>query len=173
MKKILNFLKKIKIKNIIILLILFFIYTFICAYSYANSISQDISNNIFRLHVIANSDSDEDQTLKYKVRDNLLSYMEELCKNCKTKDEAITLANENINTFKSIAIQTIKENGYDYTIEIEIGNFEFPTKQYGSTVFPSGYYDALRVKIGNANRSKLVVCDVSVIMLYRTHISKF
>ena len=72
MKKILNLLKNPKIRMISILSFLLFIYTSICAISYANNISTNISNSVFRLHVIANSDSKEDQDLKYKVRDNLI-----------------------------------------------------------------------------------------------------
>lgn len=168
MKRILNFINKTKIKNIFILLILLFIYICTCAYSYAQTVSSDISSNVFRLHVIANSDSDEDQALKYKVRDSLIIYMEELCENCSTKEEAIKIAQENKENFKKIALQTIYDNGYNYSVDIEIGNFEFPTKQYGNVTLPSGYYDALRVKIGKAERKKLVVCNVPFFMFYRT-----
>lgn len=152
MKRISNFIKKTKIKNILILLVLLFIYTCTCAYSYAQTISKDISSNIFRLHVIANSDSDEDQALKYKVRDSLIRYMDVLCKNCTTKEEAIKIARENKENFREIALKEIRDNGYDYNVDVEIGNLEFPTKQYGNISFPSGYYDALRVKIGKAER---------------------
>ena len=55
----------------------------ICAFSYVKAVSSDISNSVFRLHVIANSDSKEDQSLKYKVRDSLLSYMNGICKDCR------------------------------------------------------------------------------------------
>ena len=138
------------IKIIIILSILLFIYTTICAISYAQNIYTDISDSVFRLHVLANSDSDEDQNLKYKVRDNLLSYMNEICKDCKSKQEAISIVKNNKEEFKQIAIQTIKEEGYSYPVNINIGNFEFPTKVYGDISLPSGYYDALKVEIGEA-----------------------
>ena len=106
---------------------------------------------MFRLHVIANSDSTEDQNLKYTVRDNLISYMNTLCKNCSSKEEAIKLVTENKSNFQKIAENTIRENGFNYSVNIEIGNFEFPTKTYGDISFPAGYYDALKVKIGEAN----------------------
>ena len=135
---------------IIILSILLFIYISVCAFSYAQSVSIDIANSVFRLHVIANSDTKVDQNLKYKVRDNLLKFMNNLCKNCNTKEEAINITKEHENDFKDIAIQTIKQNGYDYNVKINIGNFEFPTKQYGDISLPAGFYDALRVEIGEA-----------------------
>lgn len=150
MKKILNFLKNPKIKMVSILAILIFIYSGICAFSYAQNVLTDIANSVFRLHVIANSDSKEDQDLKYKVRDNLLEYMNTICGNCKTKDEAIALVEANKEEFKKIAENTIKEEGYSYSVNINIGNFEFPTKNYGDISLPAGYYDALRVEIGEA-----------------------
>ena len=75
MKKLLNFISNPKVKAGIILLFLLICYIFICAFSYVQAVSYDISNSVFRLHVLANSDSKEDQDLKYKVRDSLLNYM--------------------------------------------------------------------------------------------------
>ena len=150
MKKILNIFKNSKFKMLIILSVLLFIYTSICAISYAENVSTDIANSVFRLHVIANSDSSEDQKLKYIVRDNLLKYMNVICKDCSSKEEAINIVKENKNSFKQIAINTIKEYGYSYDVNINIGNFEFPTKSYGDISLPAGYYDALKVEIGEA-----------------------
>lgn len=138
-------------KSWIILIILICIYTFFCAYSYVQAVSSDLKTSVFRLHVIANSDSDEDQELKYIVRDNLLDYMNEICADCSTKEEAIKIAKNNLNSFKKIAKETVKNEGYSYDVNVEIGEFEFPTKSYGDISLPAGIYDALEVKIGNAN----------------------
>ena len=150
MKKFLKLCNHSKVKMVIILTFLFFAYTTICAISYAEDISTDIANSVFRLHVIANSDSDVDQNLKYIVRDNLLEYMNTLCANCTSKEEAITIANEHLEDFREIALNTIKAQGFDYSVNVSIGNFEFPTKHYGDISLPSGYYDALKVEIGEA-----------------------
>ncbi len=150
MKKFLNLCNHSKVKMVIILTFLFFAYTTICAISYANDVSSDIANSVFRLHVIANSDSDVDQNLKYIVRDNLLEYMNTLCANCNSKEEAITIANEHLEDFREIALNTIKDEGFDYSVNVSIGNFEFPTKHYGDISLPAGYYDALKVEIGEA-----------------------
>ena len=150
MKKILKLFNNSKVKMVTILTFLFFIYTTICAISYADYISTDIADSVFRLHVIANSDSDVDQNLKYTVRDNLLEYMNELCVNCSTKEEAISIAQQNIESFKQIVLDTIKNEGFDYSVNVCIGNFEFPTKHYGDISLPAGYYDALKVEIGEA-----------------------
>lgn len=150
MKKFLNNIKNSKIGISITLILLLFLYTTINAISYVEAVSTDISDSVFRLHVIANSDSNEDQALKYKVRDNLLKYMNNICRNCASKQEAINLVTEHQEEFKQVALDTIKKEGYSYNVKINIGNFEFPTKQYGDISLPAGYYDALRVEIGEA-----------------------
>ena len=150
MKKILNKIKNSKIGIIIILSILLILYTTVCAFFYVSAVSTDISDSVFRLHVIANSNSNEDQALKYKVRDNLLNYMNNICKNCTSKEEAINIVSEHQAEFKQVALETIKNEGYFYDAKIEIGNFEFPTKQYGDISLPAGFYDALKVEIGKA-----------------------
>lgn len=150
MKKILNFIKKPKIKSIILIFLLFALYTFICAFNYVQTISTDISSNVLRLHVIANSDSNEDQDLKYKIRDNLLEYMNSLCANITSKEDAILMLQNNKENFEAIALKVIHQEGFNYSLNINIGNFEFPTKNYGDISLPAGMYDALRVEIGNA-----------------------
>lgn len=150
MKKLLNFIKNAKLKSAIILFFLLLLYVFVCAKSYVVAVSNDLSNAVFRLHVLANSDSNEDQSLKLKVRDKLLEYMNNICSDCSSKEEAINLAIEHQVDFKKIAEQTILENGYDYSVKININNFYFPTKNYGDISLPAGFYDALRVEIGEA-----------------------
>lgn len=150
MKKFLNKMKNSKIGIFMILILLLFLYTTVCAISYVSAVSTDISNSVFRLHVIANSNSDEDQNLKYKVRDNLLAYMNDICSNCSSKEEAINIVSEHQEEFRQVALETIKNEGFSYDVKIEIGNFEFPTKQYGDISLPAGLYDALKVEIGKA-----------------------
>ena len=139
------------LKKFLVLIILFSIYVFICAFSYVNAVSDNISNSVFRLHVIANSDSAEDQNLKYLVRDALIDYMNSVSKNSNSKDEAISIAYQHKSDFYKIAKKVINDNGYDYNVNISIGNFTFPTKNYGDISLPAGYYDALKVEIGNAS----------------------
>ena len=140
-----------KIKIFITLAFLLAIFVFTCAYTYVSAISDNLYNSIFRLHVIANSDSEEDQNLKYIVRDNLINYMNDNCKNLSSKEEVIQYAKENLDKLKQIAENTVKDNGFTYPVQVEIGNYEFPTKNYGDISFPAGFYDALRVKIGESS----------------------
>jgi stage II sporulation protein R len=151
MKKLLNFISNPKVKAGIILLFLLICYIFICAFSYVQAVSYDISNSVFRLHVLANSDSKEDQNLKYLVRDSLLDYMNNLCEGITSKEDAIALVNEHKQEFENLALEVIHEHGYEYPVKINIGNFNFPTKTYGDISLPAGMYDALRVEIGNAD----------------------
>ena len=150
MKKFLNFINNTKLKTVFLLIFLLFLYVFISAHSYVSAVSNNLSEAVFRLHVIANSDTQEDQNLKLKVRDALLEFMNNISSNCKTKEEAISLALEHQSDFQKIAENTILENGYNYSVKININNFYFPTKNYGDISLPAGFYDALRVEIGEA-----------------------
>ena len=145
-----NLFNKSFLKKSFLVFLLLILYIYICSFTYVCEVSNNISKSVFRLHVIANSDSDEDQNLKYKVRDCLIDYMNSLTVNISSKDEAIKIAHEHEKDFYNIAINTIRENGYDYDVNIEIGNSYFPTKYYGDITLPSGYYDALKVEIGSA-----------------------
>lgn len=138
-------------KRFLFLIFLLFIYTIICAFSYVNAVSTNIESSVFRLHVIANSDSNEDQNLKYIVRDSILKYINEISRDVNNKEDIIKLANDNINIIKEIAQQTVYNNGYNYNVNVKVGNFAFPTKKYGDISLPAGFYDALRVEIGSAS----------------------
>ena len=135
-----------------ILYILFLLIWFICisAVSYAKTVSRDLETNFFRLHLLANSNLREDQELKLKVRDNIIEYMNSLSYINLSKEDAIKLTNENLDKIKEIAENTIIQSGYNYNVDVEIGNFYFPTKHYANVSLPAGYYDALRIKIGKA-----------------------
>ncbi len=142
MKKKLNF--------IFILTVLFSLYIFLLSINYAKNVSANLSSSVFRLHIIANSNSDEDQHLKLIVRDNIINYMNTLISNSSTKDNIAFNISEHLEDFKNIALETIHKNGYNYDVNVSIGNFYFPTKYYGDISFPSGNYDALKIEIGES-----------------------
>ena len=137
-------------KKYILLLIVSVLFLLLSAYSYVNAVSNNLADSVFRLHVIANSDSKEDQELKYKVRDKFIEYMNTLTNDINSKEEVIEIAKTHLEDFKEIAQNVVKENGYNYDVNLEIGNFSFPTKTYGDISFPAGFYDALKVEIGKA-----------------------
>ena len=111
-----------------------------------------IYDNVLRLHVIANSDSDADQSLKLKVRDAILEKVSSLVADAKSFDEAISIIStpENQEKLTEVAISTIKAEGYDYAVSISLGKENYPRKNYESLCFPSGEYTSLQVKIGDA-----------------------
>lgn len=139
-----------KFKNFIIILFLLFTFFIITAYSYANTISNDLSNIFFRLHIIANSDSEEDQDLKLKVRDKVIEYVKQISNTSTSKEETIEIISNNLENIEEIAKNVINENGYDYNINLKIGNFYFPTKYYGNISLPAGNYDGLKIEIGDS-----------------------
>ena len=148
---IINFLKKSNLSKFFIIFLLLAIFILLSANSYVNAVSSNIADGVFRLHVIANSDSVEDQNLKYKVRDALLEYMNSICSDVSSKEDAMNIASEHLEDFKAIAENVIYENNYTYPVSVEIGKYDFPTKNYGDVSIPAGIYDALRVKIGKAS----------------------
>ena len=139
-----------KFKRFILVSALLILYVCISAVSYTHAVTTDIADSVFRLHVIANSDSAEDQNLKYIVRDKVIEYMSSISQNASSKEAVIEIAKANSDKIQAIASQTIRENGYTYSVNVEVGNFSFPSKRYGDITLPPGYYDALRIKIGKA-----------------------
>ena len=111
---------------------------------------EKISEKVFRLHIIANSNSIEDQELKLKVRDRILNdfgkelmYVEDL----KTSKKIVEC---NLEKIKAIAKDEIEKNGYDYDVSAYIVDMHFDTRKYGRVSLPAGYYGALRITIGKA-----------------------
>lgn len=139
-----------KFKRFILVSALLIIYVCISAVSYTHAVTTDIADSVFRLHVIANSNSDEDQNLKYIVRDKVIEYLSSISQNASSKEEVIKIAKANLDKIQAIASQTIRDNCYTYSVNVEVGNFSFPSKIYGDITLPPGYYDALRIKIGKA-----------------------
>ena len=111
---------------------------------------QEIRKDVFRLHILANSDTDEDQNLKLKVRDAVLEYTEKLYKNSNTKEEAEILTSKNLQNIANVAKQVIVDNGYNYNVTCQIEDVYFNTRTYENVTMPSGTYRALQIKIGDA-----------------------
>lgn len=131
-----------KILYVILLAAMIFVYAF--------CVNDDLSDCIIRFHVIANSDTKEDQELKLKVRDAVLCEIGELSGGSLSKEESVRALSENRDRIKKAAEKTISECGYDYKADVEYGKFTFPEKKYGNIRLPSGKYDAFRIKIGKA-----------------------
>lgn len=112
------------------------------------AMSESVSQKVFRLHILANSDSKEDQELKLKVRNRVLEETEELYKNCNSVEDAIKATNENKDYIEDIAQKAVAYYGYNYNVGVEIGKNYFNTRQYDSFTLPAGQYNCLRIIIG-------------------------
>ena len=108
----------------------------------------DIPGEVFRLHILANSDSESDQALKLKVRDRVLSFTEELYRGAASKEEAEELTAAKLQAIADVAADEVRKNGCDYPVKAELTNMSFTTRHYGSFTLPAGSYDALRLTIG-------------------------
>lgn len=108
----------------------------------------DIKDKLIRFHVIANSDTYEDQNLKLKVRDKVVEALSEKLSNVNSVEEAENILEENIDYVNEIAKEVIEENNYTYKVTTMLSYENFPDKVYGDCVFPQGNYEAFRVIIG-------------------------
>ncbi len=106
--------------------------------------------NLIRFHVLANSDSPEDQKLKLEIRDKIIETMSGDLETSKNVNETRNILQNSLVKIKGTAEEEIYKNGKDYGVSVSLGEHKFPTKMYGSIVFPAGEYEALRVEIGDA-----------------------
>ena len=111
---------------------------------------RDIADSTFRLHILANSDSGEDQELKLKVRDRVLSYTETLFQSAPDKEASMTEVGDHLSEIAQVACAEVRANGFDYPVRAEITHMYFTTRRYGDYTLPAGMYDALRISIGKA-----------------------
>jgi stage II sporulation protein R len=109
-----------------------------------------VEREVLRFHVVAASNRPEDQQIKIKVRDGVFGLVQTLFADCKKREEAMAAAKENQHLLQDRARQILKENGNEQQVNIEIGPRFFPTKTYGALSFPAGKYQAVSIRIGEA-----------------------
>lgn len=113
-----------------------------------------IYDRVIRLHVLANSDTEEDQTLKLRVRNEILTALADVSENAKDADDAETVYTSCLPMLESIARQTVTDAGYDYDCRVTLTREAYPVRTYddGNTCYtlPAGTYRSLRVMIGEA-----------------------
>ncbi len=114
------------------------------------SVQEGIAQEIIRFHVIANSDSTEDQALKYKVKDALVKELTPRLKTVTDITEGRRIIRSGLASIQTVAEKTISDNGYYYPVKVTLEPVYFPMKVYGDYTFPPGTYEALRVQIGEA-----------------------
>lgn len=137
-------------KRLELSMLLALIFTVILSFVSFEGECKEIRSSVLRMHVLANSDSEEDQNLKLAVRDRLLKETEELFASAQTKEEAEAAAIERISYLEAAAKDEIQKHGYDYDVKIEVGKAWFDTREYGNITLPAGNYKAVNVYIGKA-----------------------
>lgn len=108
-----------------------------------------LSNKLVRFHVIANSDSSEDQRVKLKVRDAILNKMGPEMEKIDNQQVALAFLRDNAEKINTIAIDTLKQEKKNYSAKTSVGMYTFPVKTYSTITLPAGSYNALRVVLGD------------------------
>lgn len=116
----------------------------------AGSFQQEIAGKILRFHVIADSDSPEDQAVKLRVRDAVTALLEEPLAQAESLEETERIVEGYLDKIEETADAVLRENGFTCRAEAELSDTWFPRKSYGELTFPAGNYRALRVRIGRA-----------------------
>lgn len=114
-------------------------------------LQKSLEKKLIRFHVIANSDSAEDQALKLKVRDKVLEYISPKLKNSRNIDESRKILKDNDEAIRKIAESVISKNSYKYGVKTELSYEKFPVKTYGNITLPQGEYEAYRIIIGSGS----------------------
>ena len=116
----------------------------------ANAVQEKLSGEVFRFHVLANSDSEEDQELKMKVKEAVVAYMRETLSGAENAAEAKAWAIRHKEELVRVSEEVLRAEGCSDKVTAEVVRCEFPDKTYGDITFPAGWYDALRIRIGKA-----------------------
>ncbi len=104
-----------------------------------------------RIHIRADSNGYEDQSVKYKVKEAVVEYLTPFIAECKTVADAENLLSVRLDDIEEVADKVLKENGFSYSSEARINNESFPTRKYGGVVLESGFYDALIINLGSGS----------------------
>jgi len=120
----------------------------VAAGSWLGQEQKELADSVIRFHVIANSDSQEDQALKLAVRDRVLAQAEGLYPEGATLEEARLALEGHLNLLAAAGREVVEEQGYDYPVTAQLTDCWFPTKEYEGFALPAGNYTALRVTIG-------------------------
>lgn len=127
-----------------------FVACLVCTALWAEATQVRLASQVIRLHVLANSDSEEDQALKLEVRDRVLETTSALLTGETEPQAAAVLLDHHLDDIAQTAAQEISAQGHDDRVEVRLEQTWFPTRQYQGISLPAGNYLALRVLIGEA-----------------------
>ncbi|MBR3968685.1 MAG: stage II sporulation protein R [Clostridia bacterium] len=141
-------MQKINRKNIELGVLFGLICAIVLSFSNFEARCNELRHGVLRLHIIANSDSKSDQSLKLAVRDEILKNSTDIFKDCNTVDDAIMTASVNLENINRIANGVIKQKGFTYTANVSVGDRYFDTRVYDDFTLPAGTYKSLIVDLG-------------------------
>lgn len=128
-----------------------FVLVGVCALSFLPSCEElDVYDGVIRLHILANSDSTEDQELKLYVRDSILSEIGGIVDGAASKEEAEAAISDSLDVICTAATGAVREYGAEDTVSVTLSEEKYPRRSYGGVILPSGTYTSLRVMIGEA-----------------------
>ena len=119
-------------------------------YQHERGVALPNRGDYVRLHILANSDSVEDQQLKLKVRDAVVAYITPYVKDVSDAKAAENIIASHKQEIITLARKTLLDNGADYPVAVQLGTFAFPVRSYGNLVLPAGDYQAVRILLGQA-----------------------
>ena len=135
-------------KKLSVIFVLFIVIAGIVAFGLSSAYSAN--SEILRIHIRANSNSDIDQTVKYEVKDAVVSAMLPILTECESKEEAERKMQENFHIIESAANKVLAANGFSYTAKAKLCREDFPARAYGNVVYDAGFYDAIILELGEA-----------------------
>lgn len=145
------YMKKTYLKNINIVLFSGFILAIIFSFMGFNASCEALSDKLIRLHVVANSDSDDDQEIKITVKDEINEYTETLMASAENLESANDILVCELESIEKIANETLVNLGVNYKAEVTLTEEYFGTRVYDNFTLPAGYYSSLMINLGEAN----------------------
>lgn len=109
---------------------------------------EELNKDVLRVHILANSDSAADQSLKLAVRDRVVSACSAYYRDCEDKEEALAVTAGHLGEIEKIAADEVRRRGFSYPVRAELGEMYFDTRFYEHFTMPAGRYDALQLTIG-------------------------
>lgn len=148
MERFFVFIKR-HINDIVVFIFLFTLFCAVLSQAFVAKGENAVFDKVIRLHVLANSDSERDRQLKLKVRDSIVDLTGRLFADCTDIEQAKEIALKSKDEIQACAEKTVRQNGFDYAVSVEMGCETYPVRRYGDFVFPAGDYFSTRVLIGN------------------------
>lgn len=136
-----------KVITIIVILLLMGVVIIAGCFTTTNNINYE--SELFRIHIIANSNSSQDSEVKYKIKDEFSNLLTPMLANCTSKYDVRKIVENNKSTLKLVADNILRENNFNYVSKIEIKSEYFPARVYGEYSVPSGDYDGVTVVLGD------------------------